>query len=125
METALYLQNQRVEVVPAADASRIHLDCIGEDSSILHATTRNEQSALHTRCTLPTPLHQAMMLRTVLAAALLHTTHALAPPAQALRTLAKTSGDDVRGITSPEAENALLPESAYFVGLGFRAWLGD
>ena len=34
-------------------------------------------------------------------------------------------GDDVRGITSPEAENALLPESAYFVGLGFRAWLGD
>ena len=65
------------------------------------------------------------MIRTVLAAALLHTTHALAPPAQALRTLAKTSGDDVRGITSPEAENALLPESAYFVGLGFRAWLGD
>ena len=65
------------------------------------------------------------MLRTVVSALLLHTTHALAPPAQALRTLAKTSGDDVRGITSPEAENALLPESAYFVGLGFRAWLGD
>ena len=65
------------------------------------------------------------MLRTVVSALLLHTTSALAPPAQALRTLAKTSGDDVRGITSPEAENALLPESAYFVGLGFRAWLGD
>ena len=65
------------------------------------------------------------MLRTVVSALLLHTTHALAPPAQALRTLAKTSGDDVRGITSAEAENALLPESAYFVGLGFRAWLGD
>ena len=59
------------------------------------------------------------MSRILLAALLLHTAHALAPPAQALRTLAKTSGDDVRGITSPEAE------SAYFVGLGFRAWLGD
>merc|ERR1712138_203280 len=64
-------------------------------------------------------------MRILSAALLIHTTHALAPPAQALRTLAKTSGDDVRGITSPEAENALLPESAYFVGLGFRAWLGD
>ena len=76
---------------------------------------------LHTRCRRSV----ATMLRTVVSALLLHTTHALAPPAQALRTLAKTSGDDVRGITSPEAENALLPESAYFVGLGFRAWLGD
>jgi len=65
------------------------------------------------------------MSQALLAALLLHSTQALAPAAQALRTLAKTSGDDVRGITRPDAENALMPESAYFVGLGFRAWLGD
>ena len=34
------------------------------------------------------------MIRILSAALLLHTAHALAPPAQALRTLAKTSGDD-------------------------------
>ena len=75
---------------------------------------------MHTRCR-----RHCTMMRILSAALLLQTTQSLAPPAQALRTLAKTSGDDVRGITSPEAENALLPESAYFVGLGFRAWLGD
>jgi len=59
-----------------------------------------------------------------LALALLAAADALQAPAAALRTLAKTAGDDIRGIASASAENPMLPDSAYFLGLGFRAWLG-
>ena len=43
-----------------------------------------------------------------------------------LRKLMGASGDDVRGIASPDAEVPLMPESAFWIGAAFREWLsGD
>ena len=84
-----------------------------------------EQSALHTRCTLPTRRTVDDDVRTVLAAALLPHNPCISPAGASLEN---TREDERRRRARhhfPEAENALLPESAYFVGLGFRAWLGD
>ena len=48
----------------------------------------------------------------------------LVSPAAAALLKLKT-GDDVRGIVNPAAQNALLPESAYWIGVAFREWLGS
>lgn len=46
-------------------------------------------------------------------------------PSVALKKLADASGDDIRGIASEGAAVPLLPESAYWIGCGFREWLGS
>mmetsp|Transcript_3825 Transcript_3825/g.11304 ORF Transcript_3825/g.11304 Transcript_3825/m.11304 type:complete len:560 (+) Transcript_3825:115-1794(+) len=70
-------------------------------------------------------LGQNMMLTAAVSALLLAHAAALSPAAASLRALQATSGDDVRGVAAADVENPLLPESAYYVGLGFRAWLGS
>ena len=46
------------------------------------------------------------------------------PAARALSVLADAAGDDVRGIVAADAAVPLLPLSAYWIGAGFRSWLG-
>lgn len=47
-----------------------------------------------------------------------------APQTTALQALAAAAKDDVRGIVSVDAANAFLPDSAYWIGVAFRQWLG-
>ena len=42
-----------------------------------------------------------------------------------LKALAAAAKDDVRGIVDAGAPNAFLPDSAYWIGVAFRQWLGS
>ena len=69
------------------------------------------------------------MMRSVLIAWAAGSVAALQLPAQ-LKALQAAAGDDVRGVTDGElaassGRVALAPESAYWIGAGFRAWLGS
>ena len=65
-----------------------------------------------------------------LVAALATLAVALTPPPKldAIRALTQAAGDDVRGVADAAADLsgrvALAPESVYWIGAGFRAWLG-
>ena len=70
-------------------------------------------------------------MRALILAALATFTNALTPPKplDALRALTQAAGDDVRGVADAAAELsgrvALAPESVYWIGAGFRSWLGS
>ena len=79
---------------------------------------------MHTRCTLPTRHEDDDDSYCLGGSTAPHNPCISTAGASAARS-GKGEAAACSGITSPEAENALLPEGAYFVGLGFRAWLGD